>query len=94
MALDVEDTNYRDELAAERTRLANERTLLAYVRTGLGLLAAGVVVARFITGPLAAIAAFGLILGGIVVTCVGFARFRRVQQRLSRRRHAATQADT
>jgi putative membrane protein len=74
----------RDQLAVERTRLANERTLLAYVRTSLGLIAAGVVVLQLMPGFLAGGGGVTLVLAGIALVAIGLARFRQVQQRLSR----------
>lgn len=79
----MNDSQLRDDLAAERTRLANERTLLAYIRTALALAGAGAILLHFFPYHPWLWALAGLLIGtGGVVTMVGVYRFVTVGRRI------------
>jgi putative membrane protein len=77
------ETKDRDQLAVQRTRLANERTLLAYVRTALGLMGAGLLLGKLITGRSALVGAVALFATGAGVLVIGVMRFRHVRQQIA-----------
>ncbi len=70
----------RDQLAIDRTVLANERTLLAFVRTGLALAITGAGIAQLY--PTLLIGAWGLVAAGVLVTAVGFWRYRSMRLKI------------
>jgi len=63
-----------------RFSLANERTLLAYQRTGVGLLAAAVAVAHFLTGALAVVIAGAFSVTAVVAVVGGYVNYRRTDR--------------
>lgn len=78
------DSDLRDELARERTQLANERTLLAYVRTSLAAAGGGVALAFVPSAHSLLPLTWLLLLGALVMLCIGVARHRAVRRRLRR----------
>lgn len=79
----MNETQLRDELAAERTRLANERTLLAYIRTALALAGGGAVLLQFFPShPSLFGVAWLLVVSGGIAIVIGTYRFVVVGRRV------------
>ena len=82
----------RDQLAMERTKLANERTLLAYSRTAMALVLAGLTFMKFFTDPVYQGLGALFIPIGISIGVVGYRRYCRKQERITR--HTQTYTPT
>ena len=76
------DLVLREYLAIERTKLANERTLLTYIRTGLYFLVAGSTLGHLIDTAFWNRMGVPIIIVGIIVTALGFARFIKVNRKI------------
>ena len=74
-----------------RFTLANERTFLAYERTAIALVAAGIAVFHLL-GPGWSDRLLGglLLIGGLVVSVVGWLRFRSAERAIIAGRHLPT----
>jgi putative membrane protein len=78
----------RDSLARDRTMLANERTLLAYARTSIMLAFSGVTALKIFPDQ-----GFFVVMGivlipiALAVGMLGYWRFRKVRQHVSRKTH-------
>ncbi len=71
--------------SAARDQLANERTFLAWVRTGLGLVAVGVVLAKWIeAGVTTLFGGLAFIAWGAFLLIYALVRYRRVTLMLDR----------
>ena len=78
---DLEQLNYRDFLAMDRTTLANERTLLAYGRTSLMVLATGVTLLKVFAGSMPAlVTGYLLILLGVILFAFGAFRYWKIRR--------------
>lgn len=78
------DSNLRDMMAIERTTLANERTLLSYIRTALALVVTGVSAIHFFNQSFYELLGAVLIAGGSIILIIGFSRFNKVKNLLTK----------